>query len=76
MIIPCHLFDIIVGLPVEPLGILKDTRNSHTHGRIPMPYPRYDPTWDHISMPMPCPRHSLTWDRKSMPMPCPRHGLT
>ncbi|KHG24963.1 hypothetical protein F383_31395 [Gossypium arboreum] len=31
MIIHCHLVDLILGFPVEPLGILKDTWEITIH---------------------------------------------
>ncbi|KHG12984.1 Ubinuclein-2 [Gossypium arboreum] len=75
MIIPYHLFDIIFGLPVELLGILKDTGGkSHTPSKMPMPYPRYGLTRYLISIL--CPRHGLTRNHIPMPMPYPRYGLT
>ena len=45
-------FDIPIKLPTEPLGILKDTRESRTHGIVPMPYPRYGLTCNLVSMPI------------------------
>ena len=42
----------LLKLPVEPLGILKDTRESYTHGTLPMPYPKYGLTCNVVSMPI------------------------
>ena len=45
-------FDIPIEFPVEPLRILKDTREYRTYSTVPMSYPRYGLTCNLVSMPI------------------------